>query len=872
MYDNLFDDEFFSKLNKLKDNLNFTEARNLISDAHQQYPNDTRITQECALCTYKDEELPPHSRFNDALSLLESIGLRDPMAAIARGIDSDSIPETLGLGGAIYKRKWEFCGLMDHLQQSLIFYRAAWEYDHNLDKGWSGINAAYILDILASRASLLAVRGGIDPEKADDVVELQSKAKSLRQKILTFLNEYGNKKPDRKEKYWYLVTMAELYFGLEDYIKAGEFLKLASKESSEWKLQTTFKQLVSIARLRGYLPPKESEPVETWEAPWQALHQFLGDETEMALSCHRGKVGLALSGGGLRASIFHMGVLARLAEMDVLRYVEAMSTVSGGSVIGAHYYLEVQKLIEDNPDMDIKKEDYINLIKDRLIPRFLKGIQKNLRTKTLANLIANIKMIYSKAYSRSHRVGELFESELYSNIGNNTCTDIRTMDELLVKPNKVNPTQTKFNPKSHNWRRRAKVPVLMINATSLNSGHSWQFTGRWMGEPPAAIGAAIDMNQRYNRVWYEDISNNKYKNYRLGYAVAASACVPGLLEPLALDELYPEHTIRLVDGGVHDNQGVQGLMEQGCTLVLCSDASGQMDDELDPPNGIIGVPLRSNSILMDRIRESQYQELSAKVESQSLQGLFFIHMKKELATDPLAWEKSDQNDSSGNEDEDRITSYNIDKNLQRKIASIRTDLDSFTEVEAYSLMLSGYLMTEAQFKQLDEQHKKDKHKGSWGNFDINAQRGEWDFLVLEDLAKKPESSDDACRQDLGKQISVSAKLFFKIWHLSKGLKITAYTLLAILATSYLLWVIPNWSDPINFGKSDPINFGKVGEISFGTLTLIILAIIVGKAIQSYIRKSLIAFFGFFALNIHLLIFDKMYIKRGKISRLLKLKK
>lgn len=31
------------------------------------------------------------------------------------------------------------------------------------------------------------------------------------------------------------------------------------------------------------------------------------------------KLGLALSGGGFRASLFHIGVLARLAERDLLR-------------------------------------------------------------------------------------------------------------------------------------------------------------------------------------------------------------------------------------------------------------------------------------------------------------------------------------------------------------------------------------------------------------------------------------------------------------------------------------------------------------------------------------------------------------------------
>ncbi len=47
----------------------------------------------------------------------------------------------------------------------------------------------------------------------------------------------------------------------------------------------------------------------------------------------RKKLGLALSGGGFRASLFHIGVLARLAELDQLKDIEVISTVSGGSIL-----------------------------------------------------------------------------------------------------------------------------------------------------------------------------------------------------------------------------------------------------------------------------------------------------------------------------------------------------------------------------------------------------------------------------------------------------------------------------------------------------------------------------------------------------------
>ena len=47
------------------------------------------------------------------------------------------------------------------------------------------------------------------------------------------------------------------------------------------------------------------------------------------------KVGLALSGGGFRASAFHRGVLKRLEELEIVPQLERVSTVAGCSITGA---------------------------------------------------------------------------------------------------------------------------------------------------------------------------------------------------------------------------------------------------------------------------------------------------------------------------------------------------------------------------------------------------------------------------------------------------------------------------------------------------------------------------------------------------------
>ena len=53
------------------------------------------------------------------------------------------------------------------------------------------------------------------------------------------------------------------------------------------------------------------------------------------LEAERHGVGLSLSGGGFRASLFHLGALRRLNELDVLRQVDTISSVSGGSIMNA---------------------------------------------------------------------------------------------------------------------------------------------------------------------------------------------------------------------------------------------------------------------------------------------------------------------------------------------------------------------------------------------------------------------------------------------------------------------------------------------------------------------------------------------------------
>lgn len=872
-------DELVAELHREQE---FGPVRRLLERCRARDGDGEALLLALALATYKDEELVPGLRFKAALDLLDLIGLRDP-ANLNRS--------TLGCGGAIYKRMWQHGGRLEDLHTSLAFYTATWRRGPPLapdgdavavDKRLYGaVNAIFVLDQLAARARVIARTSGTERALAD---ELTQRAAVLRAEALPWADaryrqvladETRGGTPsgrEREARYWVRLTLAELHFGAGRWDDAHRVLDEASRllAPDSWQVQSAASQLIAQARALEAVPPPphEGSPPAGWHAAWRAIAALFGPRAGQAVQSYRGKVGLALSGGGFRASLFHLGVLARLAEMDVLRSVEVLSTVSGGSIVGAHYYLEVQKLLQSRADAEITRDDYVALVR-RVKEAFCAGVQRNMRMRTLTSLGASLKMAFSRRYTRSNRLGELYEAHFYDGVDRRPPGRGRPMHELLIAPA---GEPAPFKPRLHNWRRRTKVPVLLLNATSLNSGHNWQFTGRWMGEPPDTFDAGVDMNDRYRRLWYEQAPDERLRHWPLGHAVAASACVPGLFEPLVLEGLYPGRTVRLVDGGVHDNQGAEGLLSEGCTLILCSDASGQMDDLTRPPDNRLGVPLRANGILMDRVREAQYQDLRARVTSRSLQGLFFVHMKQGLDVGALDW--------TGCDDPAPVpaqalatTAYGIDKTLQRQLAALRTDLDAFSELESELLMLSGYLMTAHQFRELQRVHERSGEGGTWGGFEVAAPRGDWSFLRLETLARQPPDSADQRRREIGRQIGLGALLFFRVWFLAPVLRALAVTSGLAAAVALVWWLAVHRDDRWQLlWTSAPVWQLALGAVllAAGMLVPLLRWLQPASAMRGVLAKLGVAVAGWVIGQVQLHVFDRWFLRIGRVARVMRL--
>lgn len=416
--------------------------------------------------------------------------------------------------------------------------------------------------------------------------------------------------------------------------------------------------------------------------------------------------GLALSGGGFRAAFFHIGVLAWLAEHRLLRRMEVLATVSGGSIIGALYYLHVRNLLQAKTADEIGDEDYIEIVK-RLEKDFLPGVERNLRGRGFANLGKNFKMA-CPSYSRTNRIGELYDATFYSPAWNESRNTMIRMQELTVQPK---GELEGFNPAEDNERRpEAPVPILILNATSLNTGHNWRFEAVGMGEPDLAspdvpeskvrdrARREVDRNDRLRWTRYDKLPN-AIADFELGHAVAASSCVPTLFHPLPIPAMFVDEegnsvTAELVDGGVHDNQGIAGLLEYDCSPIIVSDASGYLRDEDKPATRIPAVLARTVGIYGDRVREEQLIEARLRENERPL-GL--VHLRKGIAAwaisplgpdgAPLAQPRREPPESFQGEQ------FPVDRDVQDALSKMRTDLDSFTEVEAYSLMYDGYVMS-----------------------------------------------------------------------------------------------------------------------------------------------------------------------------------
>ncbi|QJD30868.1 patatin-like phospholipase family protein [Methylococcus geothermalis] len=571
------------------------------------------------------------------------------------------------------------------------------------------------------------------------------------------------------------------------------------------------------------------------------------------------KLGLALSGGGFRASLFHIGVLARLAELDLLRQVEVLSTVSGGSIVGALYYLKVKQLLEGRRPDGLKPSSQAYVVIVQEIEReFVKGVQNNLRMRALSDPLKNARMMLSDDYSRSDRMAELYEEYFYRKIWHEMESD--DQGSIRLKDIKITPAGYKvpFNVREYNKEETIyKVPILAINATILNTGESWLFTASYIG----SSGDKEDNSALpYSKLRFGDAAlppkvRAKLDTINLADAVAASACVPVLLSPFAIHDLYQEDgkevVVELVDGGVYDNQGLETLFREECTHIICSDASGQLQSDRTPNSSASSVGARSNEILMKRVREETLDELGSRVEHGLLKSAAFFHLRNTFSgTDqfPNLSEPVDRSDNATNGE-------------VFLLSALRTDLDSFSDIEASVLMYDGYCLCDS--------HLND----GAGLTEVSANQ--WGFLRIRELMRHD-------RRRLIKHLAVGRNMLFKVFFLlgHLGWVIAALLVAGLLA---LLWLLSGTGVYQSIGEFCDIFESPdalVAAMAFGLLSWILTKLshtsglrFVFDAIRGFrtgnvgglvFPLAILGAVGSLISYIHVNIFDRVFLKLGKL--------
>jgi NTE family protein len=461
-----------------------------------------------------------------------------------------------------------------------------------------------------------------------------------------------------------------------------------------------------------------------------------------------GKLGVALSGGGFRAALFHIGVLARLAERDLLRHVSVISTVSGGAIIGAFYYLKVRQLLEGTREDAMKPspEAYRHLVRE-VEEEFIAALQVNMRIMAFADRRQNARMLASE-YSSSYRLADLFDTYFFKPI---TGRDRNPLRDLPIQASGEDGTV---------------IPTLVLNATALNTGHLFQMTGTFVGESTisSVVGGTSTM-PLLPRLFMDDPSlspgqRTRLNQITLGQAVAASCCVPGLFEPFSLTGLYTDKRgedveVRLVDGGVFDNQGLVSLFEEGCTHFVCSDASDLLQWQSRPVELIHQVAMRANDIMMDRIRKETLAELPE-------------HGPDRYAIFTL-----------GDDDGSAVFGEDTERFLDA-LRNIRTDLDAFTDLEARSLMYHGFMLSGF--------HLGDTAPVPAESVETEGDSGRWAFQSIEALAGDPEE-----RARLLRYLDVGSRQFMKVFYLGKALPwviLIVPTLIPIGFSVLLIYLLP----------------------------------------------------------------------------------
>ncbi len=326
------------------------------------------------------------------------------------------------------------------------------------------------------------------------------------------------------------------------------------------------------------------------------------------------QIGLALSGGGSRAIAFHLGCLRALNRLGLLDRVAVLSTVSGGSVIGAYFHAHrgdfasfetrIRELLTQGLTAPMRRKLFS--------PLGIKVTTAFVAVGTVALAVAAIKAavkIIGLVTPRSLAARfERFDmrSPLHR-FASRTSLLESVFDDLLFKHASLNDLPAR--------------PHLVINATELRTGSAFRF------------GTMESGSWRWGKLHSNDVS--------VAHAVAASAAYPLFLpafdETLIFDKNGALTTSRVVltDGGIYDNLGLGCLWPDRSldvslnvipidTIICCSAGYGLRQE---PPTQFLFARMLSVfSAIFDRAQNASIHRLHEAQRTGQIKTFIFPYL------------------------------------------------------------------------------------------------------------------------------------------------------------------------------------------------------------------------------------------------------
>ncbi|MER9133256.1 patatin-like phospholipase family protein [Mesorhizobium sp. M0768] len=270
-------------------------------------------------------------------------------------------------------------------------------------------------------------------------------------------------------------------------------------------------------------------------------------------------IALALSGGGYRAMIFHLGALIRLNEAGLLKRIARVSSVSGGSITAAVLGMKWSELVF-GPANVASNLDIV-----------VKAVRKMADTSVDAGAIIGGILLPGTI---GEKVAAAYDKVLF---GGKTLQDLP--DDLA-----------------------GEGPRFVVNATNIQSSALWRFGREYMGD--YRVGLV------------------RRPTIPLALAVAASSAFPPLLSPLPLKISQPfddvdgadlttasfRRSVYLSDGGVYDNLGLETVEKRYATL-LVSDAGQKIASEPSSSTDWTRHSIRVLEVIDNQVRSLRQRRL-----------------------------------------------------------------------------------------------------------------------------------------------------------------------------------------------------------------------------------------------------------------------